>query len=259
MPIKDNWFYESLSDSASLTLKIDELLYHEKSKFQDILVFKNNDYGNVLVLDDCFMLSDIDEHMYHKAITHYGVSNCQTNKGLNVLVIGAGDGGVVRDLLTRYDKQVEKVTMVEIDQDVIDVSKKFFPKISSYFEDPRLDLKVQDALEYIDDAEDSLFDLVICDSTDPVGFAAGLIEEGFYKKIQRLLNDDGVFIAQSGSRFFMREELETARLNLNKVFAEVHTYYSPMLVYPGVIWSYTAAAKKINNKNNLDISEFLTS
>ena len=256
MPIKNNWFYENLSESASLTLKVDELLYHQKSEYQDVLVFKNNDYGNVLVLDDCFMLSDKDEHMYHKAITHYGISNCAA-QNLSVLVVGAGDGGEVRDLLTTHKDKVEKVTMVEIDQAVIDVAKKFFPKVSSHLNDPRLDLKVEDALKYIDNALDESFDLVICDSTDPVGFAAGLIEEGFYKKIKRVLKDDGIFVAQSGSKFFMNDELEAARTNLKKVFADVHTYYSPMLVYPGVIWSYTAAGVKIKNKENLDISEFL--
>lgn len=237
-------------------MKVDELLYHQKSEYQDVLVFHNKDYGNVLVLDDCFMLSDKDEHMYHKAITHYGVSNC-TEDNLNVLVVGAGDGGVVRDLLTTHTSKVEKVTMVEIDQAVIDVSKKFFPKVSSHLDDKRLDLKVEDALKYIDSAEDSSFDLVICDSTDPVGFAAGLIEVDFYKKIQRVLKTSGVFIAQSGSKYLMNEELEKACSNLKKVFTEVHTYYSPMLVYPGVIWSYTAAGAKIQNKENLDISEFL--
>jgi spermidine synthase len=259
VPIKNNWFYESLSESASLTLKVDELLYHQESEYQDVLVFRNNDYGTVLVLDDALMLSDKDEHMYHKAITHYGVSNCNPDKKLNVLVVGAGDGGVVRDLLTVHSNRVQRVTMVEIDQVVIDVSKKFFPKVSSHLNDPRLDLKVQDALKYIDSAIDDSFDLVICDSTDPVGFAAGLIEEDFYKKIQRVLCKDGIFIAQSGSKFFMNDELEKARSNLAKVFADVHTYYSPMLVYPGVIWSYTAAGAKLLNKKNLDISEFMES
>ncbi len=257
MPIKDNWFYESLKESSSLTLKVDELLYQEQSEYQEVLVFYNKDYGNVLVLDDALMLSDLDEHMYHKAITHYGVSNATQNKKLNVLVIGAGDGGVVRDLLSKHQEQINQVTMVEIDQAVIDVSKKFFPKISSHLNDARLDLKVEDALQYIDKAADASFDLVICDSTDPVGFAAGLIEEDFYKKIQRVLTKEGVFIAQSGSIFLMPEELETAQKNLKKVFADVHTFFAPMMVYPGVIWSYTAAGAKIQNKENLDLKEFI--
>ena len=98
---------------------------------------------------------------------------------------------------------------------------------------------------------------MICDSTDPVGFAAGLIEEDFYKKIQRVLTKEGVFIAQSGSIFLMPEELETAQKNLKKVFADVHTFFAPMMVYPGVIWSYTAAGAKIQNKENLDLKEFI--
>jgi spermidine synthase len=257
VPIKEKWFFEALSDHASLLMNMDKVLFHEKSEYQDVLVFENKDYGTVLVLDDCFMLSDLDEHMYHKAITYYGVSNCPKEKKLNVLVVGAGDGGVVRDLLTTHSKQIEKVTMVEIDQMVIDVSKKFFPKVSSHLEDPRLDLKVEDALKYIDSASDKSFDLVICDSTDPVGFAAGLIEVDFYKKIKRVLTEDGIFVAQSGSPILMKDELEKASSNLKKVFADVHSYYSPMLVYPGVIWSYTAAGAKLISKENLDISEFV--
>lgn len=256
MPIVNDKFYEALSPSSSLMMSVDEILFQEKSQYQDLLVFYNNDYGRVLVLDDCFMLSELDEHMYHKAITHYGVANTKTQK-LNVLVIGAGDGGVVRDLLTEHEAKVERITMVEIDQMVIDVARKYFPKVSSHLDDKRLDLRVEDALKYIDSIPDASFDLVICDSTDPVGFAAGLIEEDFYRKIQRVLNEDGVFVAQSGSKFFMNAELEKAQTNLAKVFKEVHTYYSPMLVYPGVIWSYTAAAKEILTKKNLDLAEFL--
>ena len=256
MPIKDNWFYEEHKGQIALGMEIEKLLYHQKSDYQDVLVFKNPQYGNVLVLDDALMLSDLDEHMYHKAITHYGMSNINAENS-NILVLGAGDGGVVRDLFTHYSSRVEKVIMVEIDQKVIDVSKEFFPSVSSAFGDERLDLKVEDALAYIDSAQDASFDLVICDSTDPVGFAAGLIEEDFYKKIKRVLKPNGIFVAQSGSPIFMKEELDTARANLAKVFNEVHSYYSPMLVYPGVIWSYTAAGAKIQNKANLDIGEFI--
>lgn len=300
MPIKDNWFVEEFKDAQGLSLKVKEVLYHKQSQYQDVLIFESASHGTVMVLDDCFMLSDLDEHMYHKAITTYGMQNLiftapsvqssvtlnsqdphlrEVNSGpsnlaslalnetdsknntsdvnLEILVIGAGDGGVVRDLLKNWDEKIGKITMVEIDQDVIDVSKKFFPEVASAFDNPKLDLRVEDALAYIKNAPDGSFDLVLCDSTDPEGFAAGLIEEDFYRDIKRVMKEDGIFCAQSGSPFFQADELEKTQTNMSKVFTENHTYYAPMLTYPGVIWSYTAAGKKIINKENLDLSEFV--
>jgi spermidine synthase len=267
MPIKNEWFVEEFKGAQGLSLKVKEVLYHQQSKYQDVLIFESLSHGTVMVLDDCFMLSDLDEHMYHKALTSYGLKalgkdskveqSSFSNGELNILVIGAGDGGVVRDLFRNWDSQISSVTMVEIDQDVIDVSKKFFPTIASEFDNPKLDLRVEDALAYIKNASDHSFDLVLCDSTDPEGFAAGLIEEDFYRDIKRVLKEDGVFCAQSGSPFFQRDELEKTQKNIAKVFDDTHTFYAPMLTYPGVIWSYTAAGKKILNRENLDISQFL--
>ncbi|MDA0772004.1 MAG: methyltransferase domain-containing protein [Cyanobacteria bacterium] len=255
--ITTNWFHETHKDHHSLGMSQKEVLYHERSDYQDVLVYENELYGTVLVLDGCYMLSDLDEHMYHKALTTYGLQNLTGRSNLNILVIGAGDGGIVRDLLRNWDKQIDKVTMVEIDQAVIDVSKKFFPQIAAEFDNPKLDLKVQDALEFIKSAPDASYDLVLCDSTDPEGFAAGLIEVDFYQGIKRIMKEDGVFCAQSGSPIFMKEELEKTQTNLVKVFDDVHTYYAPMLVYPGSLWSYTAAGKSLMNKNNLDLGEFV--
>ncbi len=258
MPIKDNWFQQIHKERHALGMKVKEVLYHQRSAYQDILIFENEDYGTVMVLDDCYMLSDLDEHMYHKALTEFGMQNIDAAKtDLNILVIGAGDGGIVRDLLQNWTKRVARVTMVEIDKDVIEVSKKFFPQVASEFSNPKLDLRVEDALAYIKAAPQASFDLVLCDSTDPEGFAAGLIEEDFYRDIQRVMKPHAIFCAQSGSPFFQKKELETARVNLAKVFNEVHTYYAPMLVYPGTIHSYTAAGAKILNKNNIDLTEFV--
>lgn len=254
--ITKNWFHETHKDHHSLGMSQKAVLYHERSAYQDVLVYENELYGTVLVLDGCYMLSDLDEHMYHKALTTYGMQNL-TSSNLNILVIGAGDGGIVRDLLRNWGDRIDKVTMVEIDQAVIDVSKKFFPQIAAEFDNPKLDLKVQDALEFIKSAPDAAYDLVLCDSTDPEGFAAGLIEVDFYQGIKRIMKEDGVFCAQSGSPIFMKEELEKTQVNLAKVFNDVHSYYGPMLVYPGSLWSYTAAGKSLTNKNNIDLGEFI--
>lgn len=256
MPITTNWFNEVHKDHHSLGMSQKEVLYHQRSDYQDVLVYENELYGKVLVLDGCYMLSDLDEHMYHKALTTYGMQNL-TSFNLNILVIGAGDGGIVRDLLRNWGDRIDKVTMVEIDQAVIDVSKKFFPQVAAEFDNPKLDLKVQDALEFIKSAPDAAYDLVLCDSTDPEGFAAGLIEVDFYQGIKRIMKEDGVFCAQSGSPIFMKEELEKTQVNLAKVFDDVHSYYGPMLVYPGSLWSYTAAGKDLKDKSNIDLGEFI--
>jgi spermidine synthase len=225
-----------------------------------------------MALDGVLMLSDLDEHMYHHALTSYGMQNVLDNgtacenagngvpqyaHNLNILVIGGGDGGTVRDLFKKYEKHINTVTMVEIDEEVINASRKFFPKVASALNHPKLDLRCEDALKFIETSPEEYFDLILCDSTDPVGFAAGLIEEDFYKKVKRTMKAHGIFCAQSGSPFFQKDELEKAQKNLAKVFPEVHTFYAPMLVYPGVICSYTAAGEAIVNKKNLDLAEFI--
>jgi spermidine synthase len=253
------WFNEIHKNQRSFGMKVSQVHYHKRSEYQDILIFENEDFGTVMALDGAYMLSDLDEHMYHKSLTSYGMQNLAPELSeLKILVIGAGDGGIVRDLIKNWNQRIKKITMVEIDGDVIEVSKKFFPQIASEFDNPKLDLKVQDALAYIKSAPEGSFDLVLCDSTDPEGFAAGLIEEDFYLDIKRVLTKDGIFCAQSGSPIFMSEELEKTQKNLSKVFADQHTYLAPMLVYPGTIWSYTAAGAKILNRANLDLSEFVS-
>lgn len=270
------WFSEIFKDNQGLTLKVSEVLLKKQSEYQEILIFKNPHLGTVMALDGALMLSDLDEHMYHHALTSYGMQNVLSNvldngttcenseKGvplhvnnLNILVVGGGDGGIVRDLFKKYEKHINKVTMIEIDEEVINASRKFFPKVASALNHPRLDLRCEDALKFIETSPEGYFDLILCDSTDPVGFAAGLIEEDFYKKVKRTMKAHGIFCAQSGSPFFQKDELEKAQKNLAKVFSEVHTFYAPMLVYPGVIWSYTAAGEAIINKKNLDLAEFI--
>jgi spermidine synthase len=270
------WFSEIFKDNQGLTLKLSEVLLKKQTEYQEILIFKNPQLGTVMALDGALMLSDLDEHMYHHALTSYGMQNVLDNlldngatcenaengvslhaHNLNILVIGGGDGGIVRDLFKKYEKHINKVTMVEIDEEVINASRKFFPKVASALNHPKLDLRCEDALKFIETSPEGYFDLILCDSTDPVGFAAGLIEEDFYKKVKRTMKAHGIFCAQSGSPFFQKDELEKAQKNLAKVFSEVHTFYAPMLVYPGVIWSYTAAGEAIINKKNLDLAEFI--
>lgn len=251
------WFSEVFKVNQSFAMKIDKVLYHKKSQYQDILVFNNAAYGNVLVLDGAFMLSDIDEHMYHKALSTYGMQNVSKAEDLNVLIIGGGDGGIVRDLIKNYESRIKQITLVDIDEEVINVSREFFPEITCELDNPKVKINCADGIQFIKDAKENEYDLIICDSTDPEGFALSLISEEFYSNVKHALSAEGAYCAQSSSPFFQKEELGTAQKNMAKIFNDTCTYYSPMLVYPGSFWSYTAGANKILDKSNLDISEFI--
>ncbi len=255
--LKGNWFAEVFKDQQAFALRVDKELYRNQSPYQDIFVFENRHFGRVLTLDGTYQLSELDEHMYHRALTTYAMQNLPSAQNLRVLVIGAGDGAIVRDLLQYWGSSIHSITMVEIDREVIDISKRFFPQLASALEDPKLELRVQDAIKYIEETADAEFDLILCDSTDPVGFAAGLIELDFYRQIRRILKPNGIYCCQSGSPIFQREEYDKCRANLAKVFPELHSYYAPMIVYPGTLWSYTAAGAKISNRSNIDIGEFI--
>lgn len=256
---KGIWFSEVHKGQQAFSMKVAKVLYQQKSRYQDILVFENEHYGKVLVLDGYYMLSDLDEHMYHKALTKYGMQNLNPDKqNLKILLVGAGDGGIARDLLKNYDEKIMEITLVEIDKDVIEVSKRFFPLIAQTLDHPKLKIVYEDAINFVNNfSEKFFFDLILCDSTDPVGFAEGLIEKDFYWNLKKIMDKDAIFCAQSGSPFFQINELNKARSNLEKVFKEVHTYFAPMIIYPGSIWSYTAAGEKIVNRNNIDIGEMV--
>lgn len=255
--MSDSWFYETHNGEQKFGLKIEKTLYKARSQYQDIFIFNNKAYGNVLILDDAYMLSEVDEHMYHKAITSYGMQNLSKESELEILVIGAGDGGTVRDLIANWSERIKKITMVEIDKDVIEQCRIHFPKLTSELDNPKVDVKTEDAIEYIKNSPENFYDLILCDSTDPEGFAEGLIEVDFYKGIKRILKEDGIFCAQSGSPFFQQKELEKTQTNINKVFDESHTYYAPVIVYPGTIWSFTAAGKEIRNKESIKLEDFV--
>ncbi len=256
--MNESWFYETHKESQSFGLKVNKVLCKQQSDFQEIFIFENEDYGKVLVLDGAYMLSELDEHIYHKALTSYGMQNIHDTKNdLKVLVIGAGDGGTVRDLIQNWHQRINKITMVEIDSDVIEQCKIHFPNLTCKLDHEKVDLKVEDAIEFIKNSADQSFDLILCDSTDPEGFAEGLIEVDFYRGIKRILKEDGIFCAQSGSPFFQKEELAKTKANLSQVFDASHTYYAPVIVYPGTIWSFTAAGKTINKKENINIEDFI--
>ncbi len=174
------WITEEQSPDMKLSLRVSDVLLNVKSPYQDILLVDTGEYGRMMILDGAIQITERDEFCYSEMMAHVALSSHPDPK--RVLIVGGGDGGVLREVLRH--KNVEKATLIDIDEDVINASKRFLPTISAALEDPRADVKPMDAMVYIKAAKEE-FDIAIVDSTDPVEFAAGLFESPFYRDIHR--------------------------------------------------------------------------
>lgn len=247
----DGWFFED-DINLSVAFKIKEKIYSSKSKYQKIDVIDSYAMGKVLLLDNMVMVTEKDEFYYHENITHPVLSIHHNPK--NIMVIGGGDGGTVREAL-KYNT-IEKIELVEIDKEVIDVSKKFFPEIACEMDNPKVKIILNDATEHIKNVKENFFDIIICDCTDPNPdtIASGLISKDFYKKISTVLHTDGIFISQNGCPILQEKLFETAINNMRSIFRHVDLITSISPSYPGgfmfvfLIGSNRPLDKKIKNK-----------
>ncbi|OVA05729.1 Spermidine/spermine synthases family [Macleaya cordata] len=215
------------------SMKVENILYKEKSEYQEILVFESSAYGKVLVLDGIVQLTDKDEFVYQEMIVHLPLCSIPSPK--NVLVVGGGDGGVLREI-SRH-KSVELIDICEIDKMVIDVSKKFFPDLSIGFEDPRVRLHVGDATEFLRNAPEGMYDAIIVDSSDPVGPAQELVERPFFETIARALRPGGVLCNMAESMWLHTHLIQDMLSICRETFkGSVHYAWTNVPTYPsGVI------------------------
>lgn len=221
---------------------VEEILYKGKSRFQEIMVIRNSYFGRILVLDEVVQLTERDEFFYHEMLTHVVLSSHPNPK--KVAVIGGGDGGAVREVLKH--KTVEKVYFVEIDEEVINVSKKFFPSVSSGINDPRVEIKIMDGAEFITKRKKSFIDVVIIDSTDIIGFARSLFTDEFFAAVNNSLTDEGMFVTHTESLHFHKDMVIEIQEILKKVFSVVDLYTAPIATYPGNWWAFAVASKKLS-------------
>ncbi len=236
------WFTEKWSEETRFSIKVKEQIHSEKSEFQEIQFFKSNEYGTFFTLDGYMMVNEKDEFIYHDMITHVPLA---TNPNIkNVLVIGGGDGGTVREL-TRY-KHIEKIDMVEIDERVVRLSQKYLPLTANKLEDKRVTLYFEDGLKFVEECESGKYDLILVDSTDPISVGEGLFTEGFYNNCFRVLTDEGILVNQHESPYYevFREEMKKAHNKINKIFpiAEVYQFHIP--TYASGHWLFGFASKK---------------
>jgi spermidine synthase len=235
------WFHEVFEDRFSLGLKVERTLHTEQTPYQHLAIFETEKMGKVLTLDHIFMTSEADEFTYHEMIVHPAL--CALPKPRRVLVIGGGDGGTAREVLSH--PEVETCVMVEIDEAVVRACQEHLPEIGgSVWEDPRLDLRFEDGIEFVKSADVEPFDAILLDGSDPVGPAEGLFNESFYRGVERVLADDGVFALQSETPTIMPNVFFPLQFTLREVFADVRPLFGSVVLYGGGMWTWTHASKQ---------------
>jgi spermidine synthase len=250
------WFTDKDEDQALSLRFTGEVFFDVQSPFQRVRILESPKYGKFLTLDDMVMTTINDEFHYHEMISHPAMFTHGNAK--NILVIGGGDGGTVREILRH--EGVEKVTMVEIDGEVIKACKEHLPQIAAAFEDPKLELHVADGIAFAKDAAPKSYDIIIVDGSDPVGPAEGLFSTEFYTNCYNALKDGGILVAQGESPKFNEKAFSELNYTLQDIFgkdnAPVSLFFVP--TYPTGMWSFqygikgAIAPKAITNEAEID-------
>jgi spermidine synthase len=237
------------NDYSKFSFKVRKHLCSLKSPFQQIDVLDTYEYGKVLVIDGFVMLTEKDEFIYHEMIVHPPMAVNLNIK--NVLVIGAGDGGTLRELI-RY-KTIENIDLVEIDKKVVEVSKEYLPFVSCGFDDDRINTYFEDGVEFVRDKE-NVYDLIIIDSTDPIGPGEGLFTKEFYSNCYKALTEEGILVNQCESAYFERDRYEFKRAieKLKDIFPIATAYQANIPTYPSGHWLFGFASKKYDPLKDQD-------
>ena len=236
----DSWINETLYPDWGQRFRVMRELARVQSDFQDIAIFESASHGRVMVLDGVIQITEGDEFVYQEMLTH--VPLLAHGSARNVLIIGAGDGGVLRRVLQHGN--VERAVMVEIDGVVIRLSKQFLPRIAGdAWTDPRANVIVGDGIDYVKRAPDASFDAIIVDSTDPIGVGEVLFTDEFYHNCARILTDRGVIVNQCGVPFMQADELRETSLRRRKFFPHVTAYVAAVPTYVGGFMTLGWAAK----------------
>jgi spermidine synthase len=235
------WFTEKWTPDVHFSIKITEHIHNEQTPFQNIAFYNSKTFGKFFTLDGIMMANEKDEFIYHEMIVHTPLS--VNPKVKNVLVIGGGDGGSVREL-TKYPS-IEKIDMVEIDERVVRLCQQYLPQTASKLTDPRVTLYFEDGLAFVQNAN-TKYDLIIVDSTDPIGPGEGLFSMTFYQNCYRILTEDGILINQHESPYFDKEALEMQRAHkkIKTLFSIAEVYQAFIPTYPSGHWLFGFASKK---------------
>ena len=231
-----------------------KILIKKTSKYQEIIVIENEYYGKALMLDGCWMTSLKDEKYYHECLVHPALSRIDEKS--NVLIIGGGDGGTLRECI-KYTK-ISKIDLVEIDKEVIKISKEFLKEIGGEaWNDKRLKIHIDDGVQWVKKTKDNFYDVIFIDCSDPSEFSNLLFSDSFYKECKRILKPMGILATQSESP----ESFKNIHINILKtlksIFKVSETMYSFVPIYPSGIWSWTFASSEDLNLSKQNYDEVL--
>lgn len=243
------WFTEEHTNDVRFSIRVDKHIESVQSDYQKIDVFQTPEFGKVLVIDGFIMLTEKDEFIYHEMITHVPMSVNPDIK--NILVIGAGDGGTVREL-TRYNS-IKKIDMVEIDKKVVDVCMEYIPQTASKLNDKRVNLYFEDGLKFVK-TKNNEYDLIIVDSTDPIGPGLELFTQEFYENCFSALKENGILVNQHESPYYEREAeaMQRAHKKIKTVFPIAKVYQAHIPTYGSGHWLFGFASKKYDPIEHID-------
>lgn len=242
--MKKTWFSESLYDYIKISLSSKKTFYQSRSVFQKIQVLQNPRFGKFLTLDGAVQTTEGDEFIYHEIMVHPAMFLHPNPK--NILVIGGGDGGILREALKH---PIRNAYLVEIDKKVIDLCKKYIPKISKgSFSNKKVKIIIDDGAKFVRNTKNK-FDIVIVDSSDPIGPARVLFTRRFYSAIKNILTPKGIMVRQSGSSFLQTQELKENYKFLKKTFPTTHVFLAAIPTYIGGFFTFLMASKQKNLTN----------
>lgn len=247
------WYSEKHSEDVSFSIRVDQHLYFKQSEFQRIDVFLSKEFGRILTLDGFIMVTEKDEFIYHDMIVHVPMA---TNPNIkNVLVIGAGDGGTVRELL-RYP-HIENIDLVEIDEEVVKASRQYLPITADKLDDPKVHCYFEDGLKFVRRANNK-YDLIIVDSTDPIGPGEGLFTREFYRHCHRAITDQGILVNQHESPYYAEDArmMKRAHQRIKETFKVAKVYQAHIPTYPSGHWLFGYASKGIDPIDNEHIHQW---
>lgn len=242
------WYTEKQTPNLGLSLLVKRSLHEEQTPFQHLAVLDTIQYGRMLVLDGMVQTTVADEFVYHEMITHVALNTHPRPR--RVLVVGGGDGGAIREVLKH--ESVERATLVEIDGRVVEASREWLPEISAGLSDPRAEVIIDDGIKHVASHKNH-YDVILVDSTEPIGPAEGLFARPFYQSIFDALTEDGIMVAQTESPFVNRDLIRSVYADIRGVFPVARLYLASIPTYPSGLWSFTLGSKK-HDPVSVDIS-----
>ncbi|MGA1875526.1 MAG: polyamine aminopropyltransferase [bacterium] len=245
------WYTEKHTENTGLTMKITNCLFQGKTKYQELAILQSPEYGKILLLDGLVMLTERDEFIYHEMIAHVPLFSHPEPR--RILIIGGGDGGTVRETLKH--SSVESIDLVEIDEMVITSCKEHFPSISYGLDSPKVHIHITDGIEFVRNCR-SEYDVIIIDSTDPIGPGEGLFTESFYQNASCALTEEGLLVAQGESPFLCEHIVVPLHQKLRRTFPVSTMYLAFIPTYPSGCWSFAWCSKKNGPLQYLDTAGY---